>query len=99
MDSLGCNIGNEIIPLNVSSFSGTPIHIVQWDKDPKCGIYRNMYNFTGKQCVTSSGRYGNVIEYNQNDINCNLPLDDYIPFLGVAMILVVLRKKLKIKAV
>ena len=91
---IGCNLGNEVIPLNGSSFSGTPIHIVQWDKDPKCGIYRNMYNFTGNQCITSSGRHGNVIEYNQNDINCNLPLDSWllVGFMAVFGYTIIKRK-------
>lgn len=68
----GCNIGREVI-----TQTGESIHIVTWSGDPVCGIYQNQFNFTGKQCL-AAGRFGNVIEYNQNDINCNLPLDSWL---------------------
>lgn len=67
----GCNIGRDVI-----TKTGESIHIVTWSGDPVCGIYRNQFNFTGKQCF-ANGRFGNVIEYNQSDINCNLPLDNW----------------------
>jgi hypothetical protein len=69
---IGCNIGREVI-----TQSGESIHIVTWDKDSVCGIYNNMHNFTGAQCI-ANGKHGNVIEYSQNDINCNLPLDSFL---------------------
>lgn len=72
----GCNLGLEVIPKVGNSFTGQPIHIVLWSNDPICGIYRNQFAFTGKQCIANN-KFGNVIEYNQSDINCNLPLDSW----------------------
>lgn len=61
---LGCNIGRDVITQTRES-----IHIVTWSGDPVCGIYRNQFNFTGKQCF-ANGKYGNIIEYSQADLNC-----------------------------
>ena len=84
---LGCNIGQSVIPiptglyplynsLNSEWYNGTPIHIVTWSGDPICGINNNQFNFIGKSCIAGSNfRHGNVIEYNEADLNCNLPLD------------------------
>lgn len=63
----GCNIGREVI-----TQAGESIHIVTWSGDTVCGIYRNQFNFTGKQCF-ANGKHGNVIEYSQADLNC--PID------------------------
>lgn len=60
----GCNIGREVI-----TQTGESIHIVTWQNDPVCGIFRNQFNFTGKQCQYN-GKHGNVIQYEQSDINC-----------------------------
>lgn len=73
----GCNIGREVI-----TQTGESIHIVTWSGDLVCGIYRNQFNFTGKQCL-ANGRFGNVIEYNKSDINCNLPLDNWLLCLAI----------------
>lgn len=98
----GCNIGLDVItnptnqfPFpNVELFNGSTIHIVQWQQDPECGIYRNQFNFTGKQCKANN-RYGNIIEFDEvRDVNCSLPLDDY---LIVLLLIVGLYSYFKIK--
>lgn len=100
MESLkGCNTGLNVIPYNGLNYSGSPIHIVFWSGDKQCGIYRNMFNYTGKQCI-GNNQFGNVIEYSQSDINCdrpieNTPIDTFTPLLAVAMVLVTFRKRLK----
>lgn len=83
---IGCNIGNEVI-----TQTGESIHIVTWDKDPVCGIYRNMHNFTGAQCL-ANGKHGTVIEYSQNDLNC--PLDSWllVGFMAVFGYTIIKRK-------
>jgi len=90
----GCNIGLDVIPFNGATFQGEPIHIVTWSGDKQCGIYRNQFNFTGKQCL-GNGNFGNVVEYTHADINCSI--DTFTPILAVAMVLVTFRKRLKIK--
>lgn len=84
--SYGCNTGLNVItnptnqfPFpNVELFNGSTIHIVQWQQDPQCGIYRNQFNFTGKLCYANR-MFGNVIEYNEaTDINCNVPIDSWV---------------------
>lgn len=87
---IGCNIG-----LDVITKTGESIHIVTWQGDPVCGIYHNQFNFTGKQCF-AAGRFGNAIEYNQNDINCNLPLDSWVlvGFMAVFGAIKILKTKI-----
>jgi len=96
MDSLkACNIGLDIIPYNGISYNGQPI--VTWSGDKQCGIFLNQFNFNGQQCK-GNGYFGNVIEYNQSDINCkpnldNMPLDSFAPVLLLAVSAVVLIKR------
>jgi len=98
-----CNIGLDIIPYNGISYNGQPIHIVTWSGDKQCGIFRNQFNWVGQQC-RGNGYFGNVIEYNQSDINCkpnpdNMPLDSFESVLLLAVSAVALIKKKKLKIV
>lgn len=92
MQKLGCNTGLEVIPFNGTSYNGQPIHIVFWSGDKQCGIFRNQFNFTGKQCI-GNNKFGNVIEYSPQDINCELPLDSWTPLLGLALVFIILKNR------
>lgn len=101
----GCNVGNDVIPYNGLFYWGTPIHIVTYVGDPQCGIFRNQFNYYRNQQCLGNGRFGNVIQYNQTDINCgqtppppvvNTPVDSYVPIFGLAIILLSLKKKFKV---
>lgn len=99
-----CNLGNQIFPNTTNLFNvpfnpdverfnnSGPITIRWWNEDPNCGILDSKLIKTNKRCIVGN-QYGRIVEYRPIDINCELPLDDYAPLLGLALVFIILKNR------
>lgn len=110
-----CDIGDYIFPNSISLFNvpfnpdverfnnSNPITIRWWNEDPNCGILDSKLIKTNNRCIVGN-QYGRIVEYSHVDINCdrpieNTPIDTFAPILLLAVSVLVLIKRNKLKIV
>lgn len=101
------NNGSDVLPVYAES---SAVRLRTWNEDPQCGFLKSKAdNYLSPMGTGSnpnskcshSGALGDIstlVIYSQSDNNCNVPLDDLLPFLIIVSIfsaIWIMRKGLK----